>query len=117
LGSSTVGRLEILTWFSKYCGVLTATPSPGELAQTLVSCIQDKTATVRAAAEQCLGSLIKAGLLSRQAVDVAMRDLSPAAKRTLEPLVARMLESAKAANGAIQYFVLHFDSTRMCFEL
>lgn len=84
------GRLELLTWFQKVLEVVSVDAS--ELASPLVACMQDKTAATRSAAEACLSGLVARGKVSRNSVEAVVRDLPPAAKRTLEGPVSRMFE-------------------------
>jgi cytoskeleton-associated protein 5 len=84
------GRLELLTWFQKAIDVVSADAS--ELAAPLVACMQDKTAVIRSAAEACLTSLAARRKVSRNSVESVVRDLPPAARRTLEGPVSRMFE-------------------------
>ena len=95
LVATAVGRQELLAFLLQHAQaepcVLRTPVDCGDLPGPLVLAMQDKTAAVRALAEQLLGLLVAKAAVSRQALEKATRDLAPAAKRTIMPSVDRML--------------------------
>lgn len=96
LGVNPVGRLELLTWLNQHSemirGVLPPSPENigADLTVPLINAMQDKTAAIRALAEQLLGTLMSRGVTSRAVLDKATRDLPPATKRSLQPSIDRL---------------------------
>jgi cytoskeleton-associated protein 5 len=89
-----VGRTELLSFF------VTQVDSDAvlkcdwtEVLTSLVSSLQDKTPTCRAAAEQLFCSLITKGYVSRPDAAKSFRDLSPAAMRSLQAVMDRIVST------------------------
>eukprot|EP01042_Synura_sphagnicola_P027019 gene27019-34905_t len=90
--TNLVGRQELLTWFQSHCEELRADKGDyTEIAGPLVAALQDKTAAVRALAEQVTTTLLARALITKAAVEKASRDLPPATKRSLQAALDRML--------------------------
>ncbi len=87
--SGSIGRLELLTWINSHRDYLNG--DCGELMHSLVSALQDKTSQVRLESEILLSHLISHRLVSRSILDKAVRDLSPAVKRSIQAALDRIL--------------------------
>lgn len=90
---NVVGRQELLVWLSQHTDSMKGDLS--ELVVPLVLTLQDKTASVRAAGEALLTSLLAHSLTTKAALDKATRDLPPATKRAMQASIDRMM----AAHG------------------
>ena len=101
LGSNVIGRIEILTWLVSHTDSVRSTPNnaPGAAdkeawVECVVPCIaamQDKTGAVRSLAEQFLTSLMAKGIVKKDVLDKATRDLPPSTKRSLQAAIDRMM--------------------------
>jgi cytoskeleton-associated protein 5 len=94
LTTTPIGRLEILTWLLLH--VETIQIDCNDLTSPLVVAMQDKTAIVRGLAEQFLGNLVSKELISRDQLDKATRSLAPAALRTLQAPIEKMIHKFNA---------------------
>lgn len=99
LTNTTVGRQDLLTWVKLHADVLKAEHPLADLVPPLVACMQDKTAAVRALAEQLMLVMTTKGLIVRSAVDKATRDLPTASKRSLQPSIERMMNTYGSQKG------------------
>lgn len=91
LTSTVVGRQELLMWLLPHVEAMRPEHSCTELVAPLVTCMQDKIAVVRTLAEQVLYAMMSKGLISKTALDKAVRDLPPATKRSLQPSVDKLM--------------------------
>jgi hypothetical protein len=89
--SNVVGRFEMLTWLLQHVEVIKVGDDLVPLLGAMVLAMQDKTATVRALAEQVVTALMAKGYVSKIALEKATRDLPPAVKRAIQPAVDRMM--------------------------
>jgi hypothetical protein len=87
--ANPAGRQELLDWLFKQNESLRG--DVNELTVPLVLSMQDKTASVRAVAEQLLTALSAKAVVSRLAIEKATRDLPPAVKRTLATTIDKIL--------------------------
>lgn len=94
LTTTPIGRMEILTWLLLHVDSIQIDCS--DLTTPLVVAMQDKTAIVRGLAEQFLGNLVSKELISRDQLDKATRNLAPAALRTLQAPIEKMIQSFNA---------------------
>lgn len=91
--ANTVGRQELINWLLLHVDSIKG-DQWNELASPLIVAMQDKTASVRAAAEQLLSSLASRAVISKMAIEKATRDLPPATKRSLQSAIDRIVAVA-----------------------
>lgn len=98
IATTPIGRQELLTWLGLHVDSLKGDCS--ELANPLVTAMQDKTAAVRTQAESLLTHLVSKALVSRTSLEKATRDLPPALLRTLQGPIERMMSVYGTKKGA-----------------
>lgn len=103
LTSTVVGRQELLMWLLPQVDAMRPEHACAELTAPLVTCMQDKIAAVRTLAEQVLYAMMTKNLISKVALDKAVRDLPPATKRSLQPSIDKLMAvqvGSSASSGA-----------------
>lgn len=99
--SNTVARLPLLTFLiTNMNGFSSTTPEVQELVAPLIQCLMDKTSDVRVAAEEVLCDLVGRGCITDQGMNLVVRDLSEAAKRTISTAIERILRHV-SSDGSI----------------
>lgn len=91
LVATVVGRQELLAWLLPLSSSLKMEHTCSDLTVPLVTCLQDKTAVVRQLAEQILAVLMGCALITKLTLDKATRDLPTAVKRTITPIVEKLM--------------------------
>ena len=100
LTATIVGRQELLAWLLPLCSSFKTDHPCSELTVPLVTCLQDKIAAVRGSAEQILAVLMSYSLITKVTLDKATRDLPTAVKRTLTPIVDKLMALYGTATSA-----------------
>jgi hypothetical protein len=99
--SNTIARLPLLTFLAtNMIGFLSNTPEVQELVAPLIQCLMDKTSDVRVCAEEVLCDLVGRSCITDQGINLVVRDLSEAAKRTVSTAVERIVRHMPSDDSA-----------------
>ncbi len=98
---SCIGRTELMGWLSKHSHLIQPVERAAVLVKPLLICLQDKSASVRQASEDCLASIVAAGGASPSQIHVAARDFQPATLRAMKASLQRICDVAPVPDGNI----------------
>ncbi len=97
---STVGCTELLGWLSKHLHLIQPAERGTVLVKPLLKCLQDKSASVRQVAEDCLASIVAAGGASPSQVRSATRGFQSATLRAMKAGLQRICNVAPVPDSS-----------------
>lgn len=91
-------KSDLLVWMNGHLDGMEGDAS--EMIPALVESLQDKNSLTRSSAENILGHFLQTAAITAQGIDKITRDLSPAAKKFIQPFLDRILVRAPAQRVA-----------------